>query len=153
MPVQSLFEIDPDLVTQYKEQNKIEDDFYVFSGSKSAFASTLGLHNLSPSVNQLIITVYEMLNSIKFLGSGKGSLVLIKPLSDLGLDFFKSVVASRIDFYNNPKNLKYVHKILQQDCAYYKDVINSCEKENLQLKSSIKQLNHEQYLSTQMTWS
>ena len=150
--VQSLFEIDQKLVDEFKQEIKVENDFYIFSGSKTAFAYAFNLHQLSPSVNQFIIAAYEMLNSIKFVGSGKGVFVILKPISDLTLEFFNSIVASRIDFYNNSKNLKHTFKILQQDALHYQGVIVSLEKQNAELNSLIKKLNYDQYLSTQMTW-
>jgi len=62
------------------------------------------------------------------------------------------VVASRKDFFSNPKNSKYIIKVLEQDSDYYLNIIKQISEENMKLQDRIKNAEYQNYLSTQMTW-
>lgn len=146
-------ESDAELVKTFKEENKIDETFYVFCGSRNAFAETFELDKYSPSVAQLIIAGYEMMQSIKYFGPGKGSFVVLKPFTKINKTMFDATIASRSDFYNNPKNQKHILKIYQQDCSYYYDYIQQLEAENNHLNEKLKEASYKQFIQSQMTWS
>jgi len=161
-----ILNFDPIIVKQFKEQNNFaestcdfDDGFYIYLGSRNAFASNFGFNVYSPSINQFIIAVFETINSIKFIGGGKGSFVIFKPVrnpdnyyENLSKNIFSGVVASRKDFFSNPKNSKYVIKVLEQDSDYYLNIIKQISEENMKLQDRIKNAEYQNYLSTQMTW-
>ena len=145
--------IDKDVVQQFKRDNDIDDNFYVFSGSRNAFAETFQLETYSPSVAQFIIAGYEIIKSIKFIGPGKGCFVILKPFTQMPKSMFEATVASRADFYNNPKNQKHIIRTYQQDCTYYVDYISKLQEENKYLNLQLQEAAYKQYLQSQMTWS
>lgn len=144
--------IDPEVVDQFKKENNVDNNYYVFCGSRLAFAETFGLNVYSPSINQFIVAVYETMNCIKFVGPGRGSFVIFKPISEISKDIFNGIVASRKDFFINAKNAKHLIRILEQDSEYYIEMINNLVEQNKQLKIQIEQAEKKQYMTTQMTW-
>lgn len=144
--------IEPEIVEQFKTENNITNDYYVFCGSRTAFAEVVGLNVYSPSINQFIVAVYETMSSIKFIGPGRGSFVIFKPILSISKDVFNGIVASRKDFFINAKNAKHLVRILEQDCDYYVEVINNLLDQNKQLKLQLDQAERKQYMTTQMTW-
>lgn len=143
---------DPIIVNQFKEQNNFDTGLYIYFGSRNAFASGFGFNVYSPSINQFIIAVFETVNSIKFIGGGKGSFVIFKPVKDISKNIFNGVIASRKDFFSNSKNSKYIIKVLEQDSDYYLNIIEQISEENMKLQDRIKNAEYQNYLSTQMTW-
>jgi hypothetical protein len=144
--------IDHDMVKNFITTNKITNDHYVFCGSRAAFAETFGLNVYSPSVNQFIVAAYETMSCIKFVGPGRGSFVIFKPILDISRDIFDGIVASRKDFFSNPKNFKYILRLLEQDIKYYTQVIEGLVDQNKQFKLQLEYAEKKQYMTTQMTW-
>lgn len=144
--------IDSEVVEHFKKENNVDNDYYVFCGSRLAFAEAFGLNVYSPSVNQFIVAVYETMNCIKFIGPGRGNFVIFKPILEISKDIFNGIVASRKDFFINAKNAKHLVRILEQDCEYYVEIINNMVEQNKQLKLQIEQAEKKQYMTTQMTW-
>jgi|LakMenEpi03Aug12_release.lakeMendotaPanAssembly.Ray.scaffolds.fasta_scaffold434556_1 hypothetical protein len=139
-------------ITRYCEENKIDNSFYIFVGSRVAFYNTLSLINYSPSVIQFVVAAFETIGHIKFVGPGKGMFTLFKPVDSYSVENLNLLVAGRKDFYSNSKNLKYINKILQEDCEYYKKYINDLNSVNQDLVKQVSELTKQNYLSTQMTW-
>lgn len=144
--------IEPEVIEQFKKENNVDNDYYVFCGSRLAFAEAFGLNAYSPSINQFIVAVYETMNCIKFIGPGRGNFVIFKPISEISKDIFNGIVASRKDFFINAKNSKHLVRILEQDCEYYVEMIDNIIEQNKQLKLQIEQAERKQYMTTQMTW-
>jgi hypothetical protein len=151
----NIVEVKPDknVVQEFKRNNDIDDNFYVFSGSRNSFAEVFELEKYSPSVAQFIIAGYEIMKSVKFVGPGKGCFAILKPFTNIPKSVFEATVASRADFYNNPKNQKHIIKTYQQDCAYYVDYIAKLQEENKYLNLQLQESAYKQYLQSQMTWS
>lgn len=145
--------LDKEVVQEFKRNNDIDDNFYVFAGSRNSFAEIFELEKYSPSVAQFIIAGYEIMKSMKFVGPGKGSFAILKPFTNIPKSMFEATVASRADFYNNPKNQKHIIKTYQQDCAYYVDYIAKLQEENKYLNLQLQESAYKQYLQSQMTWS
>lgn len=141
-----------DEVNSYCQSNKIDHSFYIFNGSKVAFYNTLGLTVFAPSVIQFVTAAFETIGHIKFVGPGRGSFVLFKPVESFSEHNLSLLVAGRKDFYANSKNTKYINRILEEDCDYYKDMINVLMKSNTVLNEQIQSLEKQNYLNTQMTW-
>lgn len=144
--------IEPEVIEQFKKENRVDNDYYVFCGSRLAFAEAFGLSVYSPSINQFIVAVYETMNCIKFIGPGRGNFVIFKPILEISKDVFNGIVASRKDFFINAKNAKHLVRILEQDCEYYVEMIDNITEQNKQLKLQIEQAERKQYMTTQMTW-
>lgn len=144
--------IDPEVVKNFNTTNNITSDHYVFCGSRMAFAQSFGLNAYSASINQFIVAVYETMNCLKFIGPGKGSFVIFKPISEISQDIFSGIVASRKDFFINPKNSKHLIRLLEQDVQYYNQVIEDLVHQNKELKLKLEYAEKKQYMTTQMTW-
>lgn len=151
--VSSVLTVDQQVIDDYKQQNNISGEgYYVFCGSRASFAEAFGLSKYSPSINEFIVAVFETMHSLKFVGPGKGRFVIFKPMLDISPQIYKTIVASRKDFFTNASNMKHLVKLLQQDCDYYLDYINKLQQANDQLQEELKKAIHQQYLTTQMTW-
>lgn len=143
---------DLQVVKDYMTNNNISSDHYIFCGSRDAFSKLFKFDVYSPSVNQFLVAVLKSLNCINFIGRGKGSFVIFKPVIEFCKDIFSEIIFSRKVFFNSEDNMKYLIDILRKDSDYYLKTIKSYSEQNHAMQKKLQESAHQNYLYTQMTW-